>query len=107
MVTVDDRAGCGVKEFIGNVRISSAVAPDVNASATEWMDSALCLQFDPAMFSPEKGASNVAAKRICHACDVAVQCLDYALTTNAKYGIYGGLSETERRNLTATPKDAA
>ncbi len=65
----------------------------------DWQDSALCSQTDPDAFYPEKGASPRTAKRICGLCDVKAECLDYALSHNERFGIWGGLSERERRRM--------
>ncbi len=65
----------------------------------EWMDDALCATTDPEAFFPEKGGSTRDAKRICLACDVKDQCLQYALENDERFGIYGGFSERERRRL--------
>lgn len=64
-----------------------------------WVAEALCAETDPDAFFPEKGGSTQEAKRICAACDVAVQCLDYALRTGQEHDIWGGLSRMERRAL--------
>jgi len=64
-----------------------------------WAKDALCAQTDPEAFFPEKGGSTKAAKKICASCDVAEQCLEYALRTEQRFGIWGGLSERERRRL--------
>ena len=45
----------------------------------EWQDQALCAQTDPEAFFPEKGGSTREAKRICQACAVRDECLEYAL----------------------------
>jgi WhiB family redox-sensing transcriptional regulator len=37
------------------------------------------------------------AKRICIGCPVRQECLDYALVSNQRFGIWGGLTEEERR----------
>ncbi len=63
------------------------------------LDDALCAQTDPEAFFPEKGGSTRAAKAICHECAVAVACLTYALDHHEGYGIWGGLSERERRRI--------
>jgi WhiB family redox-sensing transcriptional regulator len=65
----------------------------------QWRERALCAQTDPEAFFPEKGGSTRAAKAICRGCDVAQQCLAYALDNDERYGIWGGLSERERRRL--------
>jgi WhiB family redox-sensing transcriptional regulator len=64
-----------------------------------WQRDALCSQTDPEAFFPEKGGSTRDAKRICSGCDVRQQCLDYALKNDERFGIWGGLSERERRKL--------
>ena len=64
-----------------------------------WSEDAKCLQADPDTFFPEKGGSTREAKRICLQCDVREQCLDYALDNDERFGIWGGLSERERRRL--------
>lgn len=64
-----------------------------------WQDSALCAQTDPEAFFPEKGGSTREAKRICVGCDVRAECLEYALANDERFGIWGGLSERERRRL--------
>ncbi|WP_203137801.1 MULTISPECIES: WhiB family transcriptional regulator [unclassified Microbacterium] len=68
-------------------------------SALAWQSDALCAQTDPEAFFPEKGGSTRDAKRICTSCDVRSQCLEYALQNDERFGIWGGLSERERRKL--------
>lgn len=65
----------------------------------EWQDQALCAQTDPEAFFPEKGGSTREAKRICQACSVRDDCLEYALEHDERFGIWGGLSDRERRRL--------
>lgn len=65
----------------------------------DWQRSALCAQTDPDSFFPDKGGSTAEVKRVCLACDVRVQCLDYALEHDERYGVWGGLSERERRRV--------
>jgi len=64
-----------------------------------WQDRANCLGVDPDLFFPERGASTREAKEVCRGCEVRQQCLDYALENGEKFGIWGGLSERERRRL--------
>jgi len=64
-----------------------------------WQADALCAQTDPEAFFPEKGGSTRDAKRICTTCEVRAQCLEYALQNDERFGIWGGLSERERRRL--------
>ena len=68
-----------------------------------WQERALCAQTDPEAFFPEKGGSTREAKRVCLSCDVRSECLDYALAHDERFGIWGGLSERERRRLKRRP----
>jgi len=65
----------------------------------DWQERALCAQTDPEAFFPEKGGSTREAKRICSGCEVRAECLEYALAHDERFGIWGGLSERERRRL--------
>lgn len=77
--------------------------PGVSDSASDavlaWQARALCAETDPEAFFPEKGGSTREAKRICEQCDVRAECLEYALKNDERFGIWGGLSERERRKL--------
>jgi WhiB family redox-sensing transcriptional regulator len=64
-----------------------------------WQTDALCAQTDPEAFFPEKGGSTRDAKKVCAACNVRSQCLEYALSNDERFGIWGGLSERDRRRL--------
>jgi WhiB family redox-sensing transcriptional regulator len=64
-----------------------------------WQERALCAQTDPEAFFPEKGGSTRDAKKVCLTCDVKAECLEYALAHDERFGIWGGLSERERRRL--------
>ena len=75
--------------------MSGALTPDDEL----WQEKALCAQTDPEAFFPEKGGSTREAKRICQGCEVRDACLEYALAHDERFGIWGGLSERERRRL--------
>ena len=64
-----------------------------------WQDDANCRGADADLFFPERGASTRKAKAICGACEVKADCLDYAIEMGEKFGIWGGLSERERRRV--------
>ena len=64
-----------------------------------WQERALCAQTDPEAFFPEKGGSTREAKRVCMSCGVRAECLEYALAKDERFGIWGGLSERERRRV--------
>ena len=62
-----------------------------------WRKKAQCLGIDPDLFFPDRGVSSAQAKQICEICEVAKECLDYALGNKERYGIWGGLNEKDRR----------
>ncbi len=71
----------------------------------EWRDHAACLSFPSILFfgvddneTPvERRGREERAKEVCATCPVRKECLDYALATKEPYGIWGGLTEIERR----------
>ena len=65
----------------------------------DWQTRANCMGVDPDLFFPERGASTREAKEVCRGCGVREDCLEYALANGEKFGIWGGLSERERRRL--------
>lgn len=67
--------------------------------AEPWADQALCAQTDPEMFFPDKGGTPAPAKRVCMACPVRSECLEFALANEVRHGVWGGLSERERRKV--------
>ena len=69
----------------------------LGGEAERWEKRALCSQTDPEAFFPEKGGSTREAKTICFRCEVRADCLDYALSHDERHGIWGGMSERERR----------
>lgn len=70
--------------------------------ADEWRDRSLCRDSNPELFFPI-GATGAAleqieaAKDVCAVCPVTSECLEFALATNQEAGIWGGMSEDERR----------
>ena len=70
-----------------------------NSEDTSWQDLANCLGVDPDLFFPERGASTREAKEVCRGCVVREDCLEYALRNGEKFGIWGGMSERERRRI--------
>ncbi|MFJ5553172.1 WhiB family transcriptional regulator [Streptomyces sp. NPDC093225] len=67
--------------------------------ATPWQWDALCAQTGPDFFFPEPGTSVRDAKRLCGACEGRAACLEYALANDERFGVWGGLSEQERKAL--------
>lgn len=67
-----------------------------------WMTGAACRApgIDPGVFFPGRGEDYARAKAICATCPVRAQCLAYAMAPpREKFGVWGGLSERERRRL--------
>jgi WhiB family transcriptional regulator, redox-sensing transcriptional regulator len=75
---------------------TTVLSRDANRS---WQNRANCLGVDPELFFPERGASTREAKEVCRGCEVRGDCLEYALANGEKFGIWGGLSERERRKV--------
>jgi WhiB family transcriptional regulator, redox-sensing transcriptional regulator len=70
----------------------------------EWLDRAGCRDVDPELFFPVGTTGPAAtqideAKAICDLCVVREVCLEWAMLTGQDSGIWGGLSEEERRAL--------
>ncbi|GAC1309502.1 MAG: transcriptional regulator WhiB2 [Acidimicrobiales bacterium] len=65
----------------------------------DWKSKANCMGVDPDLFFPERGMSTREAKEVCKGCVVREDCLEYALANGEKFGIWGGLSERERRRI--------
>ena len=63
----------------------------------DWRDQGRCAEVDSDLFFPDKGHSTAPAKRVCMACEVRVQCLEYALANGERHGVWGGLSYPQRR----------
>jgi WhiB family redox-sensing transcriptional regulator len=79
-----------------HIELNTTSGTDANGN---WQDEANCLGVDPDLFFPERGASTREAKEVCRGCVVRLDCLEYALVNGEKFGIWGGLSERERRRL--------
>jgi WhiB family redox-sensing transcriptional regulator len=66
--------------------------------AADWRSHANCLGVNAELFFTDRGESTRDAKECCRGCDVRPECLAYALETRQKFGVWGGLSERERRH---------
>jgi WhiB family redox-sensing transcriptional regulator len=86
------------RDALGLASVFDAGAPGTDEDQG-WQESALCAETDPEAFFPEKGGSTREAKRICTGCEVRAECLEFALSNDERFGIWGGLSERERRRL--------
>jgi WhiB family redox-sensing transcriptional regulator len=87
------------------VHVSNLASTLALAAADDvWRDHALCRDTDPELFFPvgttgQALVSQDQAKQVCQQCTVQQACLDYALDTNQDSGIWGGLTEEERRSI--------
>jgi WhiB family redox-sensing transcriptional regulator len=97
-----DRFGPGAGQGLGapaGSGISGLLGIGLESEGQSWQERALCAETDPEAFFPEKGGSTREAKKICTGCEVKAECLEYALSNDERFGIWGGLSERERRRL--------
>jgi len=67
--------------------------------AARWRQQAACYGTDLNLFFPERGQSAGAARQVCARCPVRQPCLEYALSNRITSGIWGGMTERERRPL--------
>jgi WhiB family redox-sensing transcriptional regulator len=75
----------------------------------EWAAQAACLGMDPTLFFPTRGDMDTlrAARAVCRACPVRVDCLEWALSNREFQGVFGGTSERERRRIVRARRRAA
>jgi WhiB family redox-sensing transcriptional regulator len=64
-----------------------------------WAAYASCRSLDPDLFFPVSEGSPDEALKVCRACPVREECLEWALDTRVPYGIWGGHTERERRRM--------
>jgi WhiB family redox-sensing transcriptional regulator len=87
------------QDVLSKATVFDAGFGGADAEEQNWHENALCAETDPEAFFPEKGGSTREAKKICTGCDVRAECLEFALANDERFGIWGGLSERERRRL--------
>jgi WhiB family redox-sensing transcriptional regulator len=102
--TIDLRTAAAVCSGSAHANVPTGIPsgwsdPAASLDPLAWQAQALCAQTDPEAFFPEKGGSVREAKRTCLSCDVRAECLDFALMNDERFGIWGGLSERERRQV--------
>jgi WhiB family transcriptional regulator, redox-sensing transcriptional regulator len=82
---------------LGLVPVASAPRA-VDAADRAWVMKALCTETDPeALFVP--GAAQRKAAVICRHCPVMQECGAEALDNKVEFGIWGGMTERQRRAL--------
>lgn len=73
------------------------IMPD--ESEQPWATRAACRGFDSAIFFPGQDGNAEPALRVCESCPVEEDCLQYALETRQRYGVWGGTTERQRRRI--------
>lgn len=74
-------------------------------SDPDWFARAACRGGDTEAWYPDKGDWTTGAKSVCNGdderapCSVRAECLEFALDTDQRWGIWGGMSSKERRRL--------
>lgn len=68
--------------------------------APAWIRDAACGGMDVNEFFPDGGAPSTRAVRVCNACPVRFECLGWALDNREEFGLWGGLTPSQRQRLT-------
>jgi WhiB family transcriptional regulator, redox-sensing transcriptional regulator len=89
---------------------SAAAARPACDLRPDWRDHAACRDADPELFFPDGDIGSAraqvkTAKLICRGCPVSATCLNWALADGQEAGIWGGLTEDERRRLHRRGRD--
>jgi WhiB family redox-sensing transcriptional regulator len=90
---------------VRNVEVEVTV--DETPDEYAWMFHARCRGINPAEFFPSDGTGVETAQRVCAACPVTSECLEYALVNRIEHGVWGGASERERRRILRRRRDLA
>ena len=77
------------------------------AHSQEWRARAACRDSDVSVFFPSSEEEAAVPKAICAGCPVREECLEWALATRQDEGVWGGLTEAERRRLRRRRREAA
>jgi len=71
------------------------------ASDQQWQEYGACRTVPVAVFFPPVEQESDDAKRVCAACSVQEDCLEFAISAGERFGVWGGLDPQERRSLVA------
>lgn len=86
---------------------SSEIFGSLGRPTPDFFENGACKGIAPHVFFPTTGQSPAEAQRVCARCEVREECLEYALTESEIYGVWGGLSERQRRKLTKDRRNAS
>lgn len=77
----------------------------------EWQENGLCIKVgntaffvDDGVKGKQKKLKETHAKRVCRTCPVISQCREHAMSVPEPYGVWGGMTEDERRRARRTPR---
>ena len=73
----------------------------------KWWDLGACRGLDSSVFYPEDEAEAESAKSVCGSCVVQTTCLEYALASREKAGVWGGATERDRRRIVRQRRKSA
>lgn len=105
----DEHTKTHVLRGTGMTRSREAQSTDFFASLADqpaWMGDGVCSSTDPELFFPDQGGHWQSAKRVCQACPVREQCLDFALE-HGERGIWGGTSDRDRLRIRRDMREAS
>ena len=71
----------------------------VTAKVMVWRELGACRGLDPGLFFPDEDEEATTAKSVCEQCAVRLVCLEHALASREKQGVWGGATERERRRI--------
>ncbi len=90
--------------------VGTARPPGAQSWRWQWQLEAACRGHDELFFHPHgereptRSQRETAAKALCSRCPVRRECADHALVMAEPYGVWGGVSETEREELLHGPR---
>lgn len=75
--------------------------------AQPWMRLAACRSMDTEEFYPPRGGDLAGPRAVCAECPVQNECLNYAIENGDHFGIWGGLSDKQRRKVRRQQREIA
>lgn len=87
------------REGTRDLSIAAAEVGSYDTVDQNWRAHATCAQMDPELFFAAGAIEHKVAKRVCRSCPVRSECLAYAMEAPVDHGIWGGLTERERRRF--------
>lgn len=78
----------------GSIQLPEAALP-----MGPWVKDAACKGVDTGLFYPERGEPTRHALEVCKPCTVKAECLQYAIDNSERWGVWGGMTERQRRRI--------